>query len=77
LLGDCVDSPDQFVRVVIGLEQLAPAMRDFVLIGAPYGRQEGPAGSLGLLGRTRMDYDRAVTAVAYVASLIDQAWAGN
>jgi len=77
LLGDCVDSPDQMVRVVIGLEQLSPAMSDFALIGARYGRQQGPSGSLGLLGRTRMDYDRAVTAVAYVASLVDQVWAGN
>ena len=88
LLGHCVEGPDQSekfsagqpekfsagqpVRVVIGLESLSPAMRDFALIGAPYGRGRGLVGSLGLLGRTRMDYDRAISAVAYVAALFDQ-----
>lgn len=77
LLGNCVESPDELVRVVIGLQRLSPAMRDFALVGAPIGRSRGLFGSLGLLGRTRMDYDRAVTAVAYVATLFDQALAGD
>lgn len=77
LLADCLESPDEPVRVLIGLERLSPAMRDFALVGARYGSESGPFGSLGLLGRTRMDYERAVTAVAYVAALFDQVWAGN
>jgi transcriptional regulator of heat shock response len=47
-------------------------MKDFALIVAPYGRGRGLVGSLGLLSRARMDYDRAVTAVAYVATLFDR-----
>jgi len=57
---------------IIGLETISPAMKDFALIGAPYGRGRGLVGSLGLLGRTRMDYDRAIGAVTYVATLFDQ-----
>lgn len=77
LLADCVESPEQPLRVVIGLERLSPAMKDFALIGARYGRGERLSGSLGLLGRTRMDYDRAVTAVAYVAQFFDRVMTEN
>jgi heat-inducible transcriptional repressor len=72
LLGHCVDSPERPVRVVVGLERISPGMKDFALIVAPYGRGRGLVGSLGLLSRARMDYDRAVTAVAYVATLFDR-----
>jgi len=72
LLADCVESPEQPLRVVIGLERVSPAMKNFALIGARYGRGEHHSGSLGLLGRTRMDYDRAVNAVAYVAHFLDR-----
>ncbi|MGH9804577.1 MAG: heat-inducible transcriptional repressor HrcA [Candidatus Acidiferrales bacterium] len=77
LLADCVESPEQPLRVVIGLERLSPAMKDFALIGARYGRGVRLSGSLGLLGRTRMDYDRAVTAVAYVAKFFDRVMTEN
>ncbi|MBI2956295.1 MAG: hypothetical protein HYY26_03165, partial [Acidobacteria bacterium] len=77
LLRDCVEAPEQPVRILIGLERLAPALKEFTLIGAPYGRSEASAGSLGLLGRTRMDYARAITAVSYLADLFDRALAEN
>lgn len=77
LLADCVESPEQPLRVVIGLERLSPAMKDFALIGARYGRGERLSGSLGLLGRIRMDYDRAVNAVAYVARFFDRVMTEN
>ncbi|MFQ5695747.1 MAG: hypothetical protein ACE5HB_07140, partial [Terriglobia bacterium] len=77
LLNACIEAPEPPLRVLVGLERLSPAMKDFVLISAPYGSGERPAGSLGLLGRTRMNYDRAVTAVAYVASLFDHDLAEN
>lgn len=72
LLSDCLESPDQPIRIVIGLERLTPAMKDFALISARYGRGRRVFGSLGLLGRTRMDYARAITAVSYTAALFDR-----
>lgn len=77
LLSDCLESPEEPVKVMIGLQQLSPAIRNFALVGARYGGGADSYGSLGLLGRTRMDYARAVTAVAYVATLFDQFWAEN
>ena len=77
LLRDCLESPGASPRIQIGLEQVTPAMKDFALIGAPYGRAGSRAGSLGLLGPTRMDYARAITAVTYVAALFDRLLAEN
>ena len=77
LLRDCLESPGTSPRIQIGLEQVTPAMKDFALIGAAYGREAGLAGSLGLLGPTRMDYARAITAVTYVAALFDRLLAEN
>lgn len=77
LLSDCLASPDQPLGIRVGLEQLSPAMKDFTLIAARPLRGDGPFGSLGLLGRTRMDYSRAVTAVTYLAALVDHMGAEN
>ncbi|MBI4467326.1 MAG: heat-inducible transcription repressor HrcA [Acidobacteria bacterium] len=77
LLADCLESPEPPVRIVIGLERLTPAMKDLAFIGAPYGGQTGVVGSLGLLGPTRMDYARAITAVRYVATLFNRLFAEN
>lgn len=72
LLHDCLESGERPLGILVGLERLSPVMKDFILIGAPYGSGTQPLGSLGLLGRTRMDYKRAVTSVAYVALLFDR-----
>ena len=72
LLTDCLESLESPVRILIGLERLAPAMKDFAFIGTRYGREQHVFGSLGLLGPTRMDYARAITAVTYVATLFNR-----
>ncbi len=43
------------------------------LISAAYTRHDLVQGSLGVLGPTRMHYERAMTAVAYVAQLFSEA----
>lgn len=72
LLGDCLESPEQPLRIVIGLQRLSPAMREFAFIGARYGQGQPLSGFLGLLGRTRMDYDRGVSTVAYLAQFFNR-----
>jgi heat-inducible transcriptional repressor len=74
-LADCVESPEQPLRVWIGLQRLGPAMNDFALVGARYGASQ--PGLLGLLSRTRMDYARAISAVGYVATLFNRVLAEN
>jgi heat-inducible transcriptional repressor len=42
------------------------------LISAPYRLSGQIVGSVGVLGPTRMEYDRAITAVSYVSSLMSE-----
>jgi heat-inducible transcriptional repressor len=72
LLSAYLDTKQEAVRVVIGLEEAAPYLRNFVLIGAPARVGGEVMGSLAVLGPTRMDYQHTMNAVAYIAKLFDQ-----
>jgi len=72
LLGAYLDAKQEAVRVVIGLDQTLPSMRNFVLIGAPARVGGEVMGSLAVIGPTRMDYQQAITAVSYIARLFDK-----
>ena len=72
LLGAYLDTRQEAVRVVIGLEEAVPEMRNFVLIGAPARVGEEMRGSLAVIGPTRMDYQHTITAVSYIAQLFDK-----
>ena len=72
LLGAYLDARQEAVRVVIGLDQALPSMRNFVLIGAPARVGNEVRGSLAVIGPTRIDYQHAITAVSYIARLFDK-----
>jgi len=72
LLSAYLDTQQEAVRVVIGLEETVPEMRNFVLIGAPARVGEEMLGSLAVIGPTRMDYQHTITAVSYIAQLFDK-----
>ncbi len=72
LLGAYLDTRQEAVRVVIGLEETVPEMRNFVLIGAPARVGDEMRGSLAVIGPTRMDYQHTITAVSYIAQLFDK-----
>jgi heat-inducible transcriptional repressor len=72
LLSAYVDARQEAVRVVIGLEDAVPQMRNFVLIGAPAHVGNEVVGSLAVIGPTRMDYEHSITAVSYIAQLFDK-----
>jgi heat-inducible transcriptional repressor len=72
LLGAYLDVKQEAVRVVIGLDQALPSMRNFVLIGAPARVGGEVMGSLAVIGPTRIDYQNTMTAVSYVARLFDK-----
>jgi heat-inducible transcriptional repressor len=72
LLSAYLDTRQEAVRVVIGLEDTVPEMRDFVLIGAPARVGGEVMGSLAVIGPTRMDYEHTITAVSYIAKLFDK-----
>jgi len=72
LLGAYLDTKQEAVRVVIGLDRTLPSMRNFVLIGAPARVGGEVMGSLAVIGPTRIDYQQAITAVSYIARLFDK-----
>lgn len=72
LLGAYLDVKQEAVRVVIGLDQALPSMRNFVLIGAPLRVGSDVMGSLAVIGPTRLDYQHTITAVSYIARLFDK-----
>jgi len=72
LLGAYLDTRQEAVRVVIGLDQTLPSMRNFVLIGAPARVGDEVRGSLAVIGPTRLDYQHTMSAVSYIARLFDK-----
>jgi len=58
--------------VQIGVKEISRAGENLALISAPYMTHDQMQGSLGVLGPTRMHYERAMTAVAYVAQLFSE-----
>jgi len=74
LLGAYLDTRQEAVRVVIGLDQALPAsnLQNFVLIGAPARVGGEVMGSLAVIGPTRLDYQHTMSAVSYIARLFDK-----
>jgi heat-inducible transcriptional repressor len=72
LLGAYLDAKQEAVRVVIGLDEAQPSMRNLVLIGAPARVGGEVMGSLAVIGPTRIDYKHTMTAVSYIARLFDK-----
>lgn len=65
LIGGAMDLDR--VRVMIGQENRLPDTQDISVIATAYGVGDEAYGSVGLLGPTRMDYGRAISAVRCIA----------
>ncbi|HEX5410947.1 MAG TPA: heat-inducible transcriptional repressor HrcA [Terriglobia bacterium] len=72
ILGSFLHSASPGVQVVIGKENPADEMRHCALVMAPLRYGSRIVGALGVVGPTRMEYDRAVTTVEYVAHLCNR-----
>jgi heat-inducible transcriptional repressor len=72
MLNACIETPEP-VHVQIGVKEISESGENLAMISARYTRNEEVQGSLGILGPTRMHYERAMTAVAYVAQLFSEA----
>lgn len=64
------------VRVLIGHEAGLGAMDDVGLVATSYGSRES-AGTLGVIGPTRMDYAKVVPLVEYTAQVMSSVLAGR
>jgi heat-inducible transcriptional repressor len=66
LLDGCIETPEP-VHVQIGVKEITSAGEHLALITARYAVSDQAKGSLGVLGPTRMQYERAITAIAFMA----------
>jgi heat-inducible transcriptional repressor len=71
LLNGCIETPEP-VHIQIGVKEISAAGEHLSLITAPYSVRDQGQGSLGVLGPMRMQYERAITAVAYVAQIFNE-----
>jgi len=74
LLDRCLDASG--VSVVIGSETDDPALESLALVASPYQAGQGSAGIVGLLGPTRMEYERALALVDYISRLLSSLLTG-
>ena len=72
LLDAYVDGRQQSVRVVVGLEETLPEMRNLVLIGAPARWGTQSLGTVAVIGSTRIPYQETINAVSFIAQLSDR-----
>lgn len=73
LLNAYIDARQESVRVVFDLEEQAPEMAGLVLIAAPARVAGENLGSVGVIGPKRMNYPSNMSAVAYVAQMLERA----
>jgi heat-inducible transcriptional repressor len=60
------------LHILIAGDGRVPELRDISLILGRYGATDGATGLLGVVGPMRMDYDRSVGAVRFVAGLMSE-----
>ncbi len=71
LLTGCIETPEP-VTIQIGLKEINAAGPRLALIGAPYASPDCARGTLAVLGPMRMEYERAITAVAFLARVFSE-----
>ncbi len=73
ILNECIAScPPEGVKIAIGSELGEPSMRDFTLITASYTSVDNNVGFLGIIGPTRMEYDRGISLVGYLGRIVGE-----
>jgi heat-inducible transcriptional repressor len=65
-------SPGSKVTVVIGEENRVEALRECSVVTAPYFVGTRERGTIGVVGPTRMNYDRALPAVEFMAQTLSE-----
>jgi heat-inducible transcriptional repressor len=76
LLNAYIDARQESVRVVFDLEEQAPEMAGLVLIAARARLGGETLGTVGVIGPKRMQYERTMSAVGYIAQVLERQRAG-
>ncbi len=61
-----------FVQVIIGEENIQESLRNFSLVLTRYGVVGETTGILGVIGPTRMSYERAISGVRYLGTVMSE-----
>ena len=73
ILNECIGSQaTEGVNISIGSELGVPAMRDFTLITTSYASNDHNLGFLGIIGPTRMEYERGISIVTYLGRVMGE-----
>jgi heat-inducible transcriptional repressor len=73
ILNECIsNNPPDGVKISIGSELGVPNMRDFTLITSSYASNDRTTGFLGIIGPTRMEYERGISIVSYLGRLVGE-----
>jgi heat-inducible transcriptional repressor len=73
LLNRCIQG--EGVRVLIGADSDLTSELDFSLVATPYGVGDQTLGTLGILGPSRMEYDRVIPLVHFLGATLSRALA--
>lgn len=71
LMNHCVDA--QGIKIFIGQESGYQAFEDYTLITAPYQSSAASIGVIGIIGPTRMQYERVIPVVDITAKMLSAA----
>jgi len=73
ILNECIASnSSDSVKIAIGSELGVRDMRDFTLITSSYVSSDHTTGFLGIIGPTRMEYERGISIVGYLGRLMGE-----
>ena len=72
LLSAYIDARQESVRVVFELEEHVPEMAGLVLIAAPARLAGENRGTVAVIGPKRMQYERTMHAVGYIAQVLER-----
>jgi heat-inducible transcriptional repressor len=75
LLSSCVEAPEA-VLVRIGVSEMATAGPSLALVSARFRVRDEAPGTLAILGPLRMDYERVITAAAFLAERVGSTLCG-
>jgi heat-inducible transcriptional repressor len=77
ILSACLNTGEAGVRILIGRENSEGRMHNCTLVVAPLHYRDCTVGALGVVGPMRMEYDRAISTVDYIAHLCSRLLSSN
>jgi heat-inducible transcriptional repressor len=77
ILTACLQSARSGIGILIGHENPDARMQSCAFIVAPFRYRHRAVGAVGVVGPTRMEYERAITTVGYVADLCSRLLSSN